>query len=52
MEHVKSAVLMMWTVVLKKRKSDGGDGETSQCVDAGSASALSPSQLNADSRES
>ena len=31
-------------------KSDRGDGETSQCVDAGSA--LSPAQLNADLRES
>ena len=33
-------------------KSDGGDGETSQCADAGSTSALSPAQLNADSRGS
>ena len=33
-------------------KSDGGDEETSQCADAGSASASSPTQLNADSRES
>ena len=33
-------------------KSDGGDGENSQCVDVGLASVLSPTQLNADSRES
>ena len=33
-------------------ESDRGDGEISQCVDAGSASVLSPGQLNADSRES
>ena len=31
-------------------KSDGGDGQTSQCVDAGSASASSSAQ--SDSRES
>ena len=33
---------------------DREDGETSQCVgvDAGLASVLSPTQLNADSRES
>ena len=29
-------------------KSDGGVGETSHCVDAGSASASSPIQLNVD----
>ena len=29
-----------------------GDEETSQCVDAGSASELSLAQINADSRES
>lgn len=34
------------------RKSDGGGGETSQSVDAGSGSVLSPTQLNAASRES
>ena len=51
MKNVKSAVLMMLTIILKKRGSDGGHGETSQCVDAGSASALSPAQLNVDSRE-
>ena len=33
-------------------KSDGGDGENSQCVDVGLASVLSPTQLNADLRES
>ena len=33
-------------------KSDGGDGEASQRVEAGSASASSPAQLNADARES
>ena len=32
-------------------KSDGGDGETSQCVDVGLASVSSPTQVNADSRE-
>ena len=52
MEHVKSAVPMMLTIISKKHGSDGGDGEASQCVDAGSASASSPAQLNADSRES
>lgn len=34
------------------RKSDGGDGETSQWVEARLASASGPAQLNADSRES
>lgn len=34
------------------RKSDGGDGETSQWAEAGFASASSPAQLNADSGES
>ena len=33
-------------------RSDGGDGETLHCIDAGSASALSPTQLNAEWRES
>ena len=33
-------------------KIDGGDGETSQSVNAGSASVSNPPQLNADSRES
>ena len=33
-------------------KSDGGDEESSQCADAGLASASSPTQLNADSGES
>ena len=37
---------------IKAYKSDGRNGETFQCVDTGSASALSPAQLNADSRES
>ena len=32
-------------------RSDGRDGETFQCIDAGSASVSSPTQLNADSRE-
>ena len=32
--------------------SDGGDGENYQCVDVGLASVSSPTQLNADSRES
>ena len=34
------------------RKSDGGDGETSQWAEARFASASSPAQLNADSGES
>ena len=33
-------------------KSYREDGKTSQCVDVGSAPALNPAQLNADSRES
>ena len=32
-------------------RSDRRDGETFQCIDAGSASVSSPTQLNADSRE-
>lgn len=51
-EHAMSAVPMMLTISQKQGKVDGGDGETSQCVDAGSASVLSPVQLSADSRES
>ena len=35
MEHVKSAVLMLSTIILKKCGSDEGNGETSRCVDAG-----------------
>ncbi|KAJ8791198.1 hypothetical protein J1605_020761 [Eschrichtius robustus] len=46
-ENVDKKKTVIW-----KKKNDGGDGETSQCVDAGSASASSPTQLNADSRES
>ena len=34
------------------QESEGGDGETAQRVEAGSASVFSPTQLNADSRES
>ena len=49
-EHVQSAVVMMSTIILEKREQSDGDGETSQCLDAASAS--SPTQLNADSRES
>ena len=49
-EHVQSAVVMMSTIILEKREKSDGDGETSQCLDAASAS--SPTQLNADSRES
>ena len=53
MECVKSAVPITTTIRIKEGwKSDGGDEETSQCADAGSASASSPTQLNADSRES
>ena len=53
MECVKSAVPIMTTIRIKEGwKSDGGHEETSQCADAGSASASSPTQLNADSRES
>ena len=33
-------------------ESEGGDGEIAQCIDAGATSAFSPTQLNADSRES
>ena len=35
MEHVKSAVLMLSTIILKKCGSDEGNGETSWCMDAG-----------------
>ena len=35
MEHEKSAVLMLSTIILKKCGSDEGNGETSRCVDAG-----------------
>ena len=50
MEQMKSAVLKMLTInnIEEAWKSDGGDGETFQCVDAGSAAV---SGL-ADSRES
>ena len=43
---------MMSTVISKSGEKDGGDGETSQCVDVGSVSVLCPAQLNADSRDS
>ena len=36
----------------KAQKSDGEDGETAWFVDAGSASALSPTKFNTDSKES
>ena len=51
-EHTMSAVPMMLTISQNQGKVDGGDGKMSQCVDAGSASVLSPGQLNADSTES
>ena len=52
MEHATSAVPVMSTIISQKQgKVDGGDGKTSQCVDAGSASVLSPVQLSDDSRE-
>ena len=33
-------------------ESEGGGGEIAQCIEAGSASAFSPTQLNAVARES
>ena len=51
-EHVKSSVPIMSTIISKKSGKNGGDGETSQCVNAGSALVSSPPQLNVDSRES
>ena len=36
-EHVKSAMSIMLTNIETAWKRDGGDGETSQCMDAGSA---------------
>ena len=42
---------MMSTVISKSGEKDGGDGETSQCVDVGLASVSSPTQVNVDSRE-
>ena len=51
-EHTTSAVPMMSTIISQKQgKVDGGDGKPSQCVDAGSASVLSPVQLSDGSRE-
>ena len=47
-EHTMSAVPMMLTISQNQGKVDGGDGKMSQCVDAGSASASSPIQLNVD----
>ena len=38
--------------IKEERESEGGDGEIAQCIEARSASAFSPTQLNADSRES
>lgn len=44
-ESAMSAVPMMLTISQKQGKVDGGDGENvSECVDAGSASVLSPVQ--------
>ena len=50
MEQMKSAVLMMLTInnIKEAWKSDGGDGQTFQCVDAVSASV----SCFADSKES
>lgn len=50
MEQMKSAVLMMLTInnIKEAWKSDGGDGETFQCVDSGSVLA----SCLADSKES
>ena len=53
MEHVKSAVPMMLTIMLKNRGEVMEEMEKLlHPVVAGSASALSPAQLNAVSRES
>ena len=52
MEHVKSAVPMMSTIISKKCGKVMEEMETSQCKEARPASAWSPTQLNADSRES
>ena len=49
---MRSAVNDVNNNTKEAQKSDGEDGETAWFVDAGSASALSPTQLNADSRES
>lgn len=43
MEHVKSAVPIMLTI---SKRGKSGDEETSQCVEAGSTSELSLSQIN------
>ena len=51
-EHVKSAVPMMSTIISQVWKGDGGFGETSQCTGAGSASGSRPAQLIGDLRES
>ena len=51
-EYMKFAVPVFNSSMEDTWKSDREDGETPQCVDAGLASALSPTQLNADSRES
>ena len=51
MECVKFAVPIMLTIISKKRGKVMEEMEKLLSVDAGSASASSPAQLNADSRE-